>query len=264
MQITRRTAIQGSLATCRGGGVRTRRVRRVPRAAASIRPITARSTSTTSRWTGTTAWTGTHEDAERLPAPTDPFRTVHRARDAVRSRVAGRPDQGDRGRGTRGHLLPPRDAGVHPRGTPAPRTHPIFWTASGDVVLSGGRVIDAAWTISRRDRLGDDRGSVAVPHAVRQRRAADPGPLPQRGCRPSPARGYLYHGGQNANLIMSGLATAGDFVEHSFTVADPAATTSGSASPRSKPDSSSTSRSRSTALRRSPSVRSAAAAGTVR
>ncbi|MFB4284300.1 right-handed parallel beta-helix repeat-containing protein [Nonomuraea sp. MTCD27] len=169
---------------------------------------------------GDDAWSGT------LASPAGggsdgPFRTLGRARDAVRALKAKgpltRPVEIVVRRGT--HYLDqtlqlePADSGTE--------ECPIVWTAApGEhVTISGGREIAGPWTAADGSIMST---GIAAPWAFRtlfvngerQTLARFPNKNPNK-----PQSEVIYHGGQNPNRIVSGLVRSGDFIEHEFTVA---------------------------------------------
>ncbi|MBB5791021.1 Ig-like domain-containing protein [Jiangella mangrovi] len=168
---------------------------------------------------GDDRWSGRLAD----PAPDGsdgPLRTLVEARDAVRRLKAQsgltRPVhvvvRGGTHHLAEALLLTPEDSGTE--------ECPIVWRAADGehVVISGGRPIEGTWT-----RGSDGVWSTPIPvgwpfrtlfaDGRRETLARYPNPDPEH-----PGRSYLYHGGQNPNLILAGLARGGDFVEYRFDV----------------------------------------------
>ncbi len=85
------------------------------------------------------------------------------------------------------------------------------------MILSGGRVIDATWTT---DSEGIASTVVSEPtfrtlFVDNERRTLARYPKIDPV---NEGKSFLYHGGQNPNLILSGLAKSGDNVAYDFTI----------------------------------------------
>lgn len=200
--LTRRTLLKGVAAITAGGAL----IAAAPPAFAAGRTIYVATN-------GNDSWTG--EQPDPLPG-TGPLRTLHEAQERVRSAIVdGLPAGGVEVVVRPGTYYLEAPLILGPQDSGADASRPVVWRSEtpGAAVISGGRVLTGTWGAP------DARGirALSVPGAGRFRTLFVDGaraPLSRY-----PAVGNLYHGGQSPNLILAGLARAGDYVDYTVNVA---------------------------------------------
>ncbi|WP_111256028.1 right-handed parallel beta-helix repeat-containing protein [Jiangella anatolica] len=198
--LTRRTLLRGVAAITAGGAL----IGLAPPAHAAGRTIYVATN-------GNDGWTGQHPDPQSDGS--GPLRTLLEASERVAEAVAaGLPAGGLEVVVRPGTYHLDATLVLGPEHSGADASRPVVWRSEVPhaAVISGGRVLTGTWTAPGSDGVR----SLSVPGSGRFRTLFVDGvraPLVRY-----PATGNLYHGGQSPNLILAGLARAGDYVEYTF------------------------------------------------